>query len=104
GLRIFSPVALAQGDFVCGPDTPKSWLLGYNLRKFPRCVAGVPKMATLADFELRTLPGLWRWYDHSARELAFRAQSPAEAEIWQETLRGILTRLLGGFPTEKCDL
>ena len=43
-------------------------------------------MATLADFELRTLPGLWRWYDQSAREMAFHATTPPEAEIWQENL------------------
>ncbi len=61
-------------------------------------------MAKLADFELRTSPGLWRWYDQSARQLAFRAQSPAEAEAWQETLRSTLFRLLGGRPEATGDL
>lgn len=61
-------------------------------------------MAKLTDFELRTTPGLWRWYDHSARQLAFRAQSRTEAEVWQETLRETVIRLLGGRPKATCDL
>jgi dienelactone hydrolase len=61
-------------------------------------------MAKLTDFELRSAPGLWRWYDQSARQLAFRAQSRAEAETWQQTLRDTLTRLLGEKPTETGEL
>lgn len=57
-------------------------------------------MPDLDDFELRTMPGLWRWYEQSARQLAFHAQTRAEAEIWQRTLRETLTRLLGRQPDE----
>ncbi len=61
-------------------------------------------MAKLTDFELRTAPGLWRWYDQSARQLAFRAQSRNEAEVWQHTLRDKLTQLLGMNAAVLCDL
>ena len=61
-------------------------------------------MAQLADFELRTLPGLQRQYDEAPRQLAFRAQTLEQAHEWQEELRDVLTRLLGGFPSECCDL
>ncbi|HVO41664.1 MAG TPA: alpha/beta hydrolase family protein, partial [Aggregatilineales bacterium] len=60
-------------------------------------------MTKLADFELRSMPGLWRWYDSSSRQLAFSAPSRAEAEAWQQTLRDTLTRLLGG-PHTSADL
>ncbi|MCC6805057.1 MAG: acetylxylan esterase [Anaerolineae bacterium] len=59
---------------------------------------------SIADFEIRSLPGLWRWYDRESRTLAFGATSAAEAEDWQAALRQQLTRLLGGFPAERCDL
>jgi dienelactone hydrolase len=55
-------------------------------------------MPNLDDFELATMPGLWRWYEQSARQLAFRASSRDEAEAWQRTLRDTLTRLLGRRP------
>lgn len=61
-------------------------------------------MANLADFELGTLPGLWRWADHTPRQLAFNATTRHEAEAWQAELRAQVTRLLGGFPAERCDL
>jgi dienelactone hydrolase len=60
-------------------------------------------MASLTDFELRTLPGLWRWYDQDSRKLAFHAESPAEVTEWQTALREQVRRLLGEFPTERCD-
>src|SRR5690606_21946329 len=31
------------------------------------------RMPKLSDFELRTLPGLWRWADDAPRRMAFRA-------------------------------
>ncbi len=61
-------------------------------------------MSTLADFDISSLPGLWRWYDQEGRRLAFRAQSAVEAERWQAALREQVARLLGGFAAERCDL
>ncbi len=55
-------------------------------------------MPTLDDFELRTMPGLWRWYEQSARQLTFHAQTREQAESWQTTLRETLMRLLGRLP------
>ena len=60
-------------------------------------------MPKLSDFELRTLPGLWRWADDAPRRMAFRAGDRAEAEAWQAALREEIVRLLGGFPAERCD-
>jgi dienelactone hydrolase len=53
---------------------------------------------------LGTVPGLLRWYDQTPRRLGFRASTSAEAQAWQSELRETLTRLLGGFPAERCDL
>lgn len=61
-------------------------------------------MADLSDFELGTLPGLWRWADQTPRQLAFSATTHREAEVWQTELRDQVIRLLGGFPAERCDL
>jgi dienelactone hydrolase len=61
-------------------------------------------MPKLADFELRTLPGLWRWYEQAGRQMAFRAGRRDEAESWQRTLRETVLRLLAGIPGEPCDL
>jgi dienelactone hydrolase len=61
-------------------------------------------MAQLSDFELRTSPGLWRWYDSSARQLAFSAGTRADTEAWQERLRQTLTGLLASWPDVRCDL
>src|SRR5579859_6556016 len=55
-------------------------------------------MATLADFEVRTMPGFWNWYESAARQQRFQAQSRSEAEAWQKSLRETITRLLGGKP------
>src|SRR5690242_6096007 len=63
-----------------------------------------PNVAKLTDFELRTAPGLWRWYEQSARQLAFRAQPRDAAEAWQQTLRNKLTQLLGLNAAVSCDL
>jgi len=52
-------------------------------------------MSKLSDFELKTMPGVWQWYDSSARKLAFKGQSRAEAESWQQELRGTVTQVLG---------
>ncbi len=57
-----------------------------------------------AEFETRTLPGLWRWYESDSRKLAFSAQTRDDAERWQAVLRQQVARLLGGFPAERCDL
>lgn len=43
--------------------------------------------------ELRTLPSLREWVDHSERQLAFRAGS--DVAHWQNELRAKLTELLG---------
>src|SRR5690349_20476802 len=61
-------------------------------------------MPTPSDFELRTLPGLWSWYDQAPRQLAFRASANAEAMAWQVALRERLTTLLGCFPDRRVDL
>jgi dienelactone hydrolase len=58
-------------------------------------------MANISDFELTTLPGLFRWYAQSARQMAYQAHSRAEAEYWQDTLRVKLWQLLGDMPAEK---
>jgi dienelactone hydrolase len=58
----------------------------------------------LSDYELRTLPGLWQWADQTPRQLAFKAQTRREAEVWQRELRDKLIELLGGFPPGRCDL
>ena len=55
-------------------------------------------------FELRTLPGLWRWHADTARQLAFNAENMEEAMLWQTALRDTLRRLLGGFPPDRCAL
>jgi dienelactone hydrolase len=61
-------------------------------------------MPNLSDFELRTLPELWRHYEHAPRQLAFRARTRAEADAWQAALRERLRQLLGGFPETAPDL
>jgi dienelactone hydrolase len=61
-------------------------------------------MSQLSDFELRTLPGLWQQVDGTPRQLTFKAQTRPEAEVWQSTLRDKLVELLGGFPSDRCDL
>jgi dienelactone hydrolase len=61
-------------------------------------------MPDLNDFELRTLPGLWRGYEHAPRQLAFRARTRSEADVWQTTLREQLRRLLGGLPEARPNL
>src|SRR5258708_20954737 len=69
----------------------------------PKCTIsthGVVTMANISDFELTTLPGLFRWYDQSARQMAFRAQSRVQAETWQRALREVIMRLLGDLPAE----
>jgi dienelactone hydrolase len=61
-------------------------------------------MSNLTDFELRTLPGLWGWYEQAPRQLAFRARTSAEAAAWQLALRERLAALLGGFPDRRASL
>ena len=56
------------------------------------------------DLEFRSLPGLWDEYAESTRALAFRPGSPKENKTWQARLLDELTRLLGGFPGQACDL
>ncbi|MBI1783642.1 acetylxylan esterase [Candidatus Sumerlaeota bacterium] len=43
-------------------------------------------------------------YAQSRRSLSFQARNKSEAEAWQEKLRAKIIELLGGFPSEKCDL
>jgi dienelactone hydrolase len=61
-------------------------------------------MTGLADFELRSTPGLFNRLDHSGRKLGFKAETTVEVSQWQEVLRAEVGRLLGDFPAEKCDL
>jgi dienelactone hydrolase len=61
-------------------------------------------MSNLTDYELRTLPGLWSWYEQAPRQLAFRARTTGEAVAWQTALRERLAALLGGFPDGRVDL
>jgi len=53
--------------------------------------------------EFRSMPGLWQWYEQSGRQLAFQAQSAEEAVSWQQNLREIVRRLLGGFQSPVVD-
>ena len=59
---------------------------------------------TETALEFRTLPGLWREYAATERSLAFKAESVSEAFEWQASLRNKLTILMGGFPSQACDL
>ncbi|MCZ6676643.1 MAG: prolyl oligopeptidase family serine peptidase [Candidatus Poribacteria bacterium] len=43
-------------------------------------------------------------YDQVPRQMAFRASTKVETEVWQRDLRAKLVALLGGFPAEKCEL
>src|SRR5438045_3141460 len=61
-------------------------------------------MAELKDFELRSTPSLLHWYETESRQMAFRARSRAEAEIWQNALREVIMRLLGITTIECCEL
>lgn len=51
-----------------------------------------------------TLPSLWRHYEDSPRQLAFRARTRKDWASWREALRGKVTELLGGFPAEGAPL
>ncbi|MBM3129697.1 MAG: acetylxylan esterase [Chloroflexi bacterium] len=53
---------------------------------------------------LSTMSYLWREYARAPRALAFRARTPNEFRAWRDALRGKLIELLGGFPSERCDL
>jgi dienelactone hydrolase len=59
---------------------------------------------TETALEFRTLPGLWQEYADIERSFAFKARSEEEARIWQQNLRAKLVDLLGGFPSQTCDL
>jgi dienelactone hydrolase len=61
-------------------------------------------MPSLTDFELRTLPGVWNWYDHDSRKLGFPGGAREDVERWQAALRTELWRLMGQPPVDKCDL
>jgi len=60
-------------------------------------------MTALADFELRSTPGLFNRLDTAGRKLAFKATSPDEVSTWQAVLRSEVQRLLGAVPAEECD-
>ena len=60
-------------------------------------------MTTLADFELRSTPGLFNRLDSAGRKLEFKATTAEEVTAWQDALRTEVKRLLGEFPVEKCD-
>lgn len=51
-----------------------------------------------------TMSYLWREYERAPRALAFRARTPDEFRAWRDALRAKLIELLGGFPSERCDL
>jgi len=53
--------------------------------------------------EFRSMPGLWQWYEQSGCQLAFNAQSTVEAISWQQNLREVVGRLLGGFQSPAVD-
>lgn len=57
----------------------------------------------LNDFELRSMPALLNQLAETERRLAFQAQTREAAEVWQESLRSAVLRLLGPMP-ETCDL
>ena len=61
-------------------------------------------MTGLADFELRSTPGLFQRLDNSGRKLGFKATTPDEVSAWQSALRTEVRRLLGAVPAEKSDL
>ncbi len=61
-------------------------------------------MPNLADFELRTMPGLYRWHAETERQLAFRAKTREEAEDWQAALREKIAGLLGLNGMERAPL
>ena len=60
-------------------------------------------MTGLADFELRSTPGLLNRLDRSGRKLGFKADTPDQVNQWQDALRMEVGRLLGAFPAEECD-
>ncbi|MBA3870539.1 MAG: hypothetical protein H0X30_15460, partial [Anaerolineae bacterium] len=60
-------------------------------------------MTALADFELRSTPGLFNRLDQSGRKLEFKAANPEAVTVWQDALRTEVQRLLGEFPAGKCD-
>jgi len=53
---------------------------------------------------LDTLTFSHELYDQIPRAMAFQASTKTVAEDWQVKLRAKLIELLGGFPSEKCDL
>ncbi|MCH8295582.1 acetylxylan esterase [Candidatus Poribacteria bacterium] len=53
---------------------------------------------------LDTLTFSHELYDQTPRAMAFQASTKTVAEDWQVKLRAKLIELLGGFPSEKCDL
>ena len=54
--------------------------------------------------EKDTLAFTHQLYAEIPRQLAFQANTVAEAEVWQHELRAKLTELVGEFPQEPCDL
>ncbi len=50
------------------------------------------------------MPYLYARYEEMPLSYQFKATSPKEARRWQQRLRRILTKLLGGFPKERCPL
>lgn len=52
----------------------------------------------MTDFNFRTLPGLWRHYDETPRQLVYPGGAPDQIAAWQTTLRAELARLLGLAP------
>lgn len=53
----------------------------------------------MTQFNLHTLPGLWRLYDETPRRLAYPGGSLEEIAVWHSTLRTELARLLGLQPS-----
>lgn len=55
------------------------------------------------EFEGRTMPSLWRWYENESRKLSFK-NTTLGVKDWQQQLREKILGLLGEFPAEKCAL
>jgi len=53
---------------------------------------------------LSTLAYLWQQYEAQSRQLAFRAETLEQWQVWRDALRSQLIECLGGFSVDRCDL
>jgi dienelactone hydrolase len=58
----------------------------------------------MSDSFLDTLDYSIDAYDGATRSMEFNASTRTEVETWQRSLRPKIVELLGGFPSEPCDL